>query len=258
MIELDKIPMEERSVGLVYVRQADLRAQPQINKRAAQTKVPGINNYLDMNPLAPSGGTLHEKLNRFEEVKNGGGFSNSFSALAMGQISRATQRRYNWSTVGDVRRSVSDWILQGNAEEVSAMLQNLEMDLESSSVLRHEISEQRKACATHELSEQRKGRAKGRAKQAVLDPKEAGHPRRVRQLRQLRTGAHGCWFLGRAYRARGPGSDHQAERLPLDPSSDGPDWLPLDGAMHQPQRAGERGHPPGTLQRPLQPAHLAR
>jgi hypothetical protein len=169
MIELDKIAMEERVIGMVHDRPAHRHVQTlqsQTNSNAREMEIPGIDNPPDMNSLKLNGGTLLERLDRFEEVRNGGGGNHSWHWPAKGPDQPDV--RPTTATAGTRwSRCARAWhILQGDAQEMSERLQGLLWDLETNSVLRHEFLEQRKVRAEHEFSEQRKIRAK----LAVPDP----------------------------------------------------------------------------------------
>ncbi len=113
-----------------------------------------------MNSLKLKGGTLCERLDRFEEERTGGGDNLSCWALASkDQINLMTHHIYGWYSVDAMRESVARKILQGDAQEMSERLQGLWWDLETNPVLRHEFLEQRKVRAEHEFSAQRKVRA---------------------------------------------------------------------------------------------------
>jgi hypothetical protein len=157
MFELE--PADERQVQTVPVRHART-PQPLTGSNARVTEIPGIDNRPDMNPLKLKGGELLEELDRFEEVRTGGGDSLSCWALASkDQINRMTRHIYGWYSVNVMRESVARKILQGDAQEMSERLQGLRWDLETNPVLRHEFLEQRKVRAEHEFSAQRKVRA---------------------------------------------------------------------------------------------------
>jgi hypothetical protein len=94
MIELVKIPATERQVETVHDRHAYLQGRtPQslTDSNARVTEKTGIDNRPDMNSLKLNGGTLRERLDRFEEVWTGGGGNCSCWALAsLDQINRTT------------------------------------------------------------------------------------------------------------------------------------------------------------------------
>ncbi len=103
-------------------------------------------------------GALHESLNRFVEVRNGGGGDRSCWALAsLGQIDVIKRISLNWATMDDVRGDVARMITQGSEQELLERLQGLLHEVESNPGLRDEIREQRNA-RSEQVWEQRKAR----------------------------------------------------------------------------------------------------
>ena len=149
MVELEKIPAAERQVETVHDRHAYLQGRtPQslTDSNARVTEIPGTDNRPDINSLKLNGGTLRQRLDRFEEVRTGGGGNCSCWALAsLDQINQTTHHLFSWYTVDAMRSDVAWKILHGDAQELNERLRGLWWDLESNPELRQEVLEQRKA-----------------------------------------------------------------------------------------------------------------